>query len=100
MRSRWFVQAACFGFVLIGLLGNPAGTQPVQPKAKPRQAAPDAAAEENALAAVAGMDFVVTWNFAHINNPFTKMMIRQSVENAGYESPEIVSPDAFLGEEA
>ena len=52
-----------------------------------------------ALAAVAGMDFIVTWNFAHINNPFTKMMIRQAVENAGYDCPEIVSPDAFLGGE-
>jgi len=51
-----------------------------------------------AVAAVAGMEFLVTWNFAHINNPFTKMMIRQSVENAGYECPEIVSPDAFLGD--
>ena len=51
-----------------------------------------------AIAAVGGMEFVVTWNFAHINNPFTKMMIRQSVENAGYACPEIVSPDAFLGE--
>ena len=50
-----------------------------------------------AVAAVAGMDFIVTWNFAHINNPFTKMMIRHAVENAGYECPEIVSPDAFLG---
>ena len=52
-----------------------------------------------AIAAMAGMDFIVTWNFSHINNPFTKMMIRQAVENAGYECPEIVSPDAFLGEE-
>lgn len=51
-----------------------------------------------AVAAEAGMDFLVTWNFAHINNPFTKMMIRQSVENAGYVCPEIVSPDAFLGD--
>jgi hypothetical protein len=52
-----------------------------------------------AIAAISGMDFMVTWNFAHINNPFTKMMIRQVVENAGYECPEIVSPDAFLGDE-
>jgi hypothetical protein len=52
-----------------------------------------------AIAAIAGMDFIATWNFAHINNPFTKMMIRQAVENAGYECPEIVSPDAFLGGE-
>ena len=51
-----------------------------------------------AVAAIAGMDFIVTWNFSHINNPFTKMMIRQTVENAGYECPEIVSPDAFLGD--
>ena len=52
-----------------------------------------------ALAAIAGMDFIATWNFAHINSPFTKMMVRQTVENAGYECPEIVSPDAFLGGE-
>jgi hypothetical protein len=52
-----------------------------------------------AIAAIGGMDFIVTWNFAHINNPFTKMMIRQTVANAGYACPEIISPDAFLGEE-
>ncbi len=52
-----------------------------------------------AIAAIAGMDFIATWNFSHINNPFTKMMIRQAVENAGYECPEIVSPEAFVGEE-
>ena len=52
-----------------------------------------------AVAAIAGMDFIVTWNFAHINNPFTKMMIRHAVENVGYECPEIVSPDAFLGDQ-
>ncbi len=52
-----------------------------------------------AVAAIGGMEFIVTWNFAHINNPFTKMMIRQAIENGGYECPEIVSPDAFLGDE-
>lgn len=52
-----------------------------------------------AVAAAAGIDFIVTWNFAHINNAFTKMMIRQAVENEGYECPEILSPDAFLGED-
>ena len=52
-----------------------------------------------AVAAVAGMDFIVTWNFAHINNPFTKTMIRQAVENVGYECPEILSPDTFIGED-
>jgi len=35
---------------------------------------------------------------SHINNPFTKMMIRHAVETAGYQCPEIVSPDAFIGD--
>lgn len=50
------------------------------------------------VAAIGGMDLIVTWNFSRINDPFTKMMIRQAVENAGYGCPEIVSPDAFLGD--
>jgi hypothetical protein len=52
-----------------------------------------------ALAALGGADFLVTWNFSHINNPFTRMMIRQIVQNEGYVCPEIVSPDELLGEE-
>ncbi len=51
-----------------------------------------------ALATMGGVDFLVTWNFSHINNPFTRMMIRQAVENMGYICPEIVSPDELLGE--
>jgi len=49
-----------------------------------------------AVAAVNGMDVLVTWNFAHLNNPFTRLMVRQIVENAGYECPEICSPDELL----
>ena len=51
-----------------------------------------------AIAAVNGVNIIVTWNFAHLNNPFTRMMIRQIVENEGYICPEIVSPDEFSGE--
>jgi len=51
-----------------------------------------------AIASIGGMNFLATWNFTHINNPFTKMMIRQSVENSGYQCPEIVSPETFLGD--
>ena len=49
-----------------------------------------------AVAAVNGMDVLVTWNFAHMNNPFTRMIVRQIVENAGYQCPEICSPDELL----
>ena len=51
-----------------------------------------------AIAALGGMDFIVTWNFKHINNPYTRMAVREAVEGAGLECPEIVSPDAFTGE--
>jgi hypothetical protein len=49
-----------------------------------------------ALAAVNGMDALVTWNFAHLNNPFTRMIIRQIVENEGFSCPEICSPEELL----
>lgn len=49
-----------------------------------------------AVAAVNGIDALVTWNFTHLNNPFTRMMIRHIVENAGYRCPEICSPDELL----
>ena len=50
------------------------------------------------LAAVNGIDIIVTWNFSHINNPFTRLMVRQIVENQGFVCPEICSPDELLGE--
>ena len=49
-----------------------------------------------AVAAVNGMDILVTWNFAHINNPFTRLMIRQIIENSGCRCPEICSPEELL----
>ena len=52
-----------------------------------------------AIAAMAGMDFIVTWNFSHINNPFTKLKIRRLVEETGFECPEIVTPEAFVGDQ-
>jgi hypothetical protein len=52
-----------------------------------------------AIAATSGMDYIVTWNFTHINNPFTITRIRETILLCGYKCPEIVSPEAFLGDE-
>jgi predicted nucleic acid-binding protein len=49
-----------------------------------------------AVAAVNGMDVVVTWNFAHLNNPFTRRAVRRIVEAEGYLCPEICSPQELL----
>jgi predicted nucleic acid-binding protein len=49
-----------------------------------------------AVAAVNGIEVVITWNFAHLNNPFTRKMVRQIIEGEGYGSPEICSPEELL----
>jgi len=49
-----------------------------------------------AVAAVNGIEVIVTWNFAHLNNPFTRNKVRKIVESEGYSCPEICSPDELL----
>jgi len=49
-----------------------------------------------AVAAVNGMEVVVTWNFAHLNNPFTRRAVRRIVEGEGYVCPESCSPQELL----
>jgi hypothetical protein len=51
------------------------------------------------LATVHGMDFLLTWNFRHINNAEMKARIRTIIEAVGYESPVICSPEELGGGE-
>jgi hypothetical protein len=53
-----------------------------------------------ALATVHGMDYLLTWNFRHINNAEMKARISAAVEAAGYECPVICSPEELGGEES
>ena len=61
-----------------------------------------AESEEDALhigvASINGMDFLLTWNFSHINNAFKKSQIIRTIEERGFVPPEICSPEEFLGE--
>lgn len=52
-----------------------------------------------AIASVEKIDFIATWNFAHINNPFTKNKIKEIIEKEGYICPVLASPEELLGEE-
>lgn len=58
--------------------------------------------EEDALhiaaASVNGMEFLLTWNFSHINNAFTKSIIMRAIEGQGLVPPEICSPEEFIGD--
>jgi predicted nucleic acid-binding protein len=51
-----------------------------------------------ALATVNGVDFLLTWNFNHINNAIIKKGIIKIAENQGYECPVICSPEELIGE--
>jgi predicted nucleic acid-binding protein len=46
-----------------------------------------------AVAAVNNVDFIVTWNFKHINNPTLKRHVGNVVLGMGYGMPEICSPE-------
>ena len=60
----------------------------------------DADAAHVALAAVHEMDFLLTWNCRHINNPQKKPQIRRLCEEKGVVCPEICTPFELMGEEA
>jgi len=49
-----------------------------------------------AVATVNGIEVIITWNFAHLNNPFTRKKVRKIVEAEGYSCPEICSPEELL----
>ncbi len=51
-----------------------------------------------AIAATHGMDYILTWNFKHLNNVQTKGKIADFIENCGYEPPLVCSPDELFGE--
>ena len=57
--------------------------------------------EEDALhigiAAAQGADYLLTWNFKHINNAETKSVIFKVVESCGFVCPQLCSPEE-LGE--
>jgi hypothetical protein len=51
-----------------------------------------------AIATVNGIDYLLTWNFAHINNAQMKSKITKLIEKQGYQCPIICSPEELLGE--
>ncbi len=66
------------------------------------QGAVPTGSEEDALhigiAAAAGIDYLLTWNFKHINNAQTKAAIRATVEAHGYVCPMLCSPEELGAE--
>jgi hypothetical protein len=51
-----------------------------------------------AVAAVNGMDYLLTWNCRHIDNAERKPLIRRVCEAAGVVCPEICTPQELMGD--
>jgi len=51
------------------------------------------------IAAVQRIDFLLTWNFKHINNASTRKDISEIIGNNGYTCPVLCSPEELLNEE-
>lgn len=60
-------------------------------KALPKNSARDAL--HIAIAATQGIDYLLTWNFKHINNATTRVIIMNSVIGSGYLCPILCSPE-------
>jgi predicted nucleic acid-binding protein len=52
-----------------------------------------------ALAAVHGMDYLLTWNCRHIDNAETKPIVRSVCATHGYSCPEICTPEELMGDQ-
>lgn len=46
-----------------------------------------------AIAATQGTEYLLTWNFKHINNAETKSLIAKIIETSGYACPVLCSPE-------
>ena len=51
-----------------------------------------------AIAAAGGIEFLLTWNFRHINNAQTKAVITTVVESHGFACPILCSPEELGAE--
>lgn len=51
-----------------------------------------------AVAAQHGADYLLTWNFRHINNAITRTLIKTEIEGMGFSCPVICSPEELIGE--
>ncbi len=50
-----------------------------------------------AIAAVNGVNYLLTWNFKHIANASLRYRIEQVCRDAGFEPPIICTPDELMG---
>ena len=48
------------------------------------------------IAAANGIEFLITWNFKHINNAYTRERINQLISSLGYVAATLCSPEELV----
>ena len=67
----------------------------IEGRAVPAEAEDDA--RHIAIATVDNIDYILTWNFAHIANTVTMPLVTDVCEQEGYDSPTITTPNQLRG---
>ena len=67
----------------------------IQGRALPAKALDDSL--HIAVSAVHSVDYLLTWNYRHLDNAETKPIIRSGCAIHGYTSPEICTPQELMG---
>lgn len=67
----------------------------IDPGPLPKKAAADAI--HIAAATVYGCDYLLTWNFKHINNAHIKRQAMRIIEEYGYQPTTICTPEELMG---
>lgn len=49
-----------------------------------------------ALATVSRMDFIATWNFAHMVSPTAMYRLQKHIDHLGYACPILATPEELL----
>lgn len=58
---------------------------------------PAADAAHVAVAALNGMEYLVTWNCRHIANAQMRQAIEETCKRAGYTAPTLCTPEELMG---
>jgi hypothetical protein len=88
----WAIRS--FSILEIDLKTQELAIKLVREKAVPEKFPEDAL--HIAVAAINNVEFILTWNFKHINNPFMIKKISEVITNSGYSMPVICSPEEFM----
>ena len=94
-RARRLAALAGIPLLPITDAVGPLATALVGGGALPQRAVNDAL--HVAVAAVHGVDYLLTWNYRHLDNAETKPAIRDTCARHGHASPEICTPQELMG---